>query len=235
MGAFLSGGKLEFMKTTFIYGLKDPRDGLIYYVGKSNHPKMRLEQHLIESINDSKMLWIGDLLSNGYEPELVILEEVSRQYWREAERQWISKGRKDGWPLVNLTNGGDGLTEQCDEFRMVTSYMTQNMRDAFLSLSYQDKSKICMMVTKELLMHSELAYEAGCITSYSIVEALHSASDVADCLTVAAKNDRFEFDTIALGIQYKFDSVCECIKDYLGMNGILECIRWLPGGEAHLN
>lgn len=39
------------MKKTYIYGLKDPRDNQIYYVGKSNDPQRRLEQHLEGRIN----------------------------------------------------------------------------------------------------------------------------------------------------------------------------------------
>lgn len=39
------------MKKTYIYGLKDPRDNQIYYVGKSDNPQRRLEQHLEGRIN----------------------------------------------------------------------------------------------------------------------------------------------------------------------------------------
>ena len=108
------------MQTTFIYGLKDPRDGLIHYIGKSNTPKLRIEDHLADKeSNEIKVQWIETLLSDDLLPELVILEEVDRKGWSENERQWIAKGNLEGWPLTNnkLEDelGFDALVSEFDE------------------------------------------------------------------------------------------------------------------------
>lgn len=95
------------MKTTFIYGLTDPRTGVVRYVGKANDPQLRLTQHLKEEGRTHKFYWIRHLAKLNLEPGLVILEEVGgeKEAWGEAERKWISQ-------LPNLTNGtkgGDGV------------------------------------------------------------------------------------------------------------------------------
>jgi predicted GIY-YIG superfamily endonuclease len=96
-------------ETTYIYALKDSRDGLIYYVGKSDHPQQRLYEHLSNDItNRERAQWIANLLESGEYPELEILEEVPITEWQQAEISWISKGRELGWPLTNVLPGGDG-------------------------------------------------------------------------------------------------------------------------------
>ena len=98
----IAKSKLADDQTTFIYGLKDPRDGLIHYIGKSNTPKFRLENHLADKeSNKFKVQWVETLLSDDLLPELVVLEEVSRRDWAEKEKQWIAKGNLEGWPLTN--------------------------------------------------------------------------------------------------------------------------------------
>lgn len=97
--------------TTYIYALKDPRDGLIYYVGKSNNPTGRLKMHLFDkSTNRGKAEWISGLEADGLLPELEVLDEVPINEWGEIEKTWIAKGKKEGWPLLNIAPGGTGAT-----------------------------------------------------------------------------------------------------------------------------
>lgn len=100
-------------KTTFIYGLWDPRNYQLRYIGKSDNPERRLKEH----IKDSSHLrgrhiyhWINSLLRNGLEPSLEILEEVAIEHWEETERQWIRDCKKFGLSLVNSTDGGEGVS-----------------------------------------------------------------------------------------------------------------------------
>lgn len=90
---------------TYIYGLIDPRNGRVRYVGKSDNPKSRLGDHLKDKSLCHRTNWVRSLLSEGIKPELVILENVVGD-WKEAERKWIAHfGREN---LVNGTDGGDG-------------------------------------------------------------------------------------------------------------------------------
>jgi hypothetical protein len=93
-------------KTTFIYGLTDPRTGQVRYVGKSNKPQRRLVEHIryCTDQHTHKDHWIQQLLSEGVEPGMEILEECKYDQWKAREQHHIAI-RKD---LTNGTLGGDG-------------------------------------------------------------------------------------------------------------------------------
>lgn len=94
-------------KEVYIYGLKDPRDGLIYYIGKTINLRERFKNHIGGDCNAKKTAWIQDLAINGLEPEMVILEIATEQTWPALERKWIREGMDAGWPLANATSGGE--------------------------------------------------------------------------------------------------------------------------------
>jgi len=56
--------------------------------------------------NNHKRNWIKKLLKQNLKPELIILEKVKIEEWEKAERKWIAHGWKNGWKLVNKTEGG---------------------------------------------------------------------------------------------------------------------------------
>lgn len=101
-------------KTTFIYGLWDPRNYQLRYIGKADNPLDRLKNHIEEAkhsnVKTYKSNWIRQLLSEGLEPYIEILEEVLIDNWQEAEIAWIEECKKFGLKLTNKTNGGDGTT-----------------------------------------------------------------------------------------------------------------------------
>lgn len=92
-------------KTTFIYGLKDPRVGKIRYVGKSNDPRRRLMNHVAEARHARRRTytfnWIRKLLREGVRPEIEVLEEVAYEDWPEREKHYIAT-------LPDLVNGHPG-------------------------------------------------------------------------------------------------------------------------------
>lgn len=62
--------------------------------------------------------WLQDLKSRGLVPEIVIFEEIEGEWpWQESERYYIAYARANGWPLVNGTNGGDGVSDLSPESR----------------------------------------------------------------------------------------------------------------------
>jgi len=139
-------------KVSYIYGLKDPRDGLFYYVGKSNDPDARLKQHLEKRQNKSKIAWIEDLESDGMLPELVILEIVERSKWKEQERYWIAKGREDGWPLTNMSAGGDGLDKFVGpSYEFLRSYIKPELWAVFDDMGIREKDALCIAMAQAMI------------------------------------------------------------------------------------
>ena len=98
------------MGTVFIYGLQDPRDGKIKYIGKSVNLRARFNAHLEEAkhkINTDKCIWIRALLSCGLKPTLIIIEEVDAAFWRERERAWIVSLRESHTLKNTMKNGAN--------------------------------------------------------------------------------------------------------------------------------
>jgi len=96
-----------------IYGLIDPRDGAVHYIGKSSSGKKRPREHGIARKLDldftPKARWIRALQQEGLEFGVVVLEQIERREdLAAAEIRWIAFGRSEGWPLKNITEGGDG-------------------------------------------------------------------------------------------------------------------------------
>ncbi len=113
-------------ETTFIYGLFDPRNYSLRYIGKSDNPNLRLKQHIHFAINRTKSRshkdkWLRSLLSERLEPSIEILEEVSIDKWEEAESAWIAECREFGLNLTNETSGGDGTKGISAEARISMS------------------------------------------------------------------------------------------------------------------
>lgn len=94
--------------TFYIYGLRDPRTDCICYVGKTNGLLRRLLQHMAcDGSNAARVAWLAELKAQDMEPEIVVLEECDMETWPGAEIAWIAKGRALGWPLLNITEGGE--------------------------------------------------------------------------------------------------------------------------------
>ena len=92
-----------------IYGLLDPRDQILRYVGKTHK---RRELRLAEHIEDAKLggsrplhVWIRSLLSESLEPEVFVLKRIPpNESWEEAERSEIAKwgaAHPNDFPIVH--------------------------------------------------------------------------------------------------------------------------------------
>lgn len=94
-----------------VYGLVDPRTSLVRYVGRSSNGMQRPKHHRHQLRKDYRSNWIRELKQHGLSYGIAVLEEyTSPDALGEAERWWIAYGRMSGWPLTNLTDGGDGGT-----------------------------------------------------------------------------------------------------------------------------
>jgi hypothetical protein len=95
-----------------IYGLIDPRDQQLHYVGCTRRTlKQRLEQHLYSlkaARNSRKSAAILALRASGLRPEAVVLQECETPAEADlAEHEWISNLRMVGCDLWNMQPGGN--------------------------------------------------------------------------------------------------------------------------------
>jgi hypothetical protein len=99
-------------ETTFIYGLWDPRNYQLRYIGKTKNLDKRLKTHIEEAklsnSRNHRLNWIRQLLNEELEPFIEVLEECTNDTWEKAERDWIVECRRFGLKLTNGTDGGEG-------------------------------------------------------------------------------------------------------------------------------
>lgn len=94
-----------------VYGLVDPRDGLVHYVGFSR-TGMRRPRHCaalskIHKGETPKHRWLLSLRSDGIDHQIVVLESFDVEAdGYPAETRWIKKLRAAGAPLTNSTDAG---------------------------------------------------------------------------------------------------------------------------------
>lgn len=150
------------MRTTYIYGLRDPRDKMIHYIGKANSPKARLKQHMeCEGANKYKNAWLADLVSCGLKPTIDILEAIPLSEWQEAECRWIAIGKSEQWPLTNINAGGGGGTQHAAYvspwIAIVNDYLMPHERPLFAKLPENRQFSICHNAAKVMMYHSFIA------------------------------------------------------------------------------
>lgn len=103
-------------KPTFIYGLIDPRNQELRYIGKTVlTPERRRSVHVWRSSSKPglrhSMSWLASLKKADLAPEVETLEIVPPGAdWVEAEQFWIAYFRGLGARLCNHTAGGEGQT-----------------------------------------------------------------------------------------------------------------------------
>lgn len=103
-----------------IYGLVSSRKlDDIRYVGKTNDLQKRLKRHLSNydmTPDTYKNRWLKKELKEGFEIQIIFLEEVPDSSWQEHEIRWIKNLKEKGFVLTNSTEGGDGFSSGSKEF-----------------------------------------------------------------------------------------------------------------------
>lgn len=105
-----------------IYGLYDPENQIVRYVGQTVSPKKRLKDHVSEANCNirfnRKNNWIRSVLKEGRRPEMMILEEVedhNQEALDRAERFHIAQLLDCGFDLTNATDGGSETWRVAEE------------------------------------------------------------------------------------------------------------------------
>ena len=93
------------MQNVTIYGLADPRDAHVKYVGQTYSTWVREQQHITTALaragrRSAKDDWIVELAKVDLKPVLLVLETCHRRKANETEAKWILEmGKKH--PLLN--------------------------------------------------------------------------------------------------------------------------------------
>ncbi len=107
---------METDKRLLVYALIDPRTERVRYIGKSMRGLHRPKAHTAASVvkqsaNTHRGRWIAQLLAIDLAPVVRVLQACSTpEALSDAEIAWIAHGRREGWPLTNITDGGDGTS-----------------------------------------------------------------------------------------------------------------------------
>lgn len=112
-----------------IYGLVDPLMRMIRYIGLSSVGMRRPKMHLKGQGTTHCARWIRKLKAAGHHCEIVVLDVAqSADGLPKLEQWWIAFGRACGWPLTNMTDGGDGAINPLPETRAkISSHMKERM------------------------------------------------------------------------------------------------------------
>ena len=105
------GSIIRYMvKTTYIYGLKDPRDDKIYYVGRTNNPQRRNWEHRASN-KHAYSAWHREMHAASVKPVMIVLERVTGNGFFH-EMKWMKKLKAEGQPLRNISKKPGKFSER---------------------------------------------------------------------------------------------------------------------------
>lgn len=99
---------LEIQGKVYIYALHDTVTNEVCYIGKAKNPEQRLTQHMRDSLrrHTPVCLWLRACRSANIRPRVTVLASCDPVDWDREERRHIAYGRRMGWPLLNVADGG---------------------------------------------------------------------------------------------------------------------------------
>jgi len=104
----------ESCDLAYIYGLIDPRNNEIRYIGKTKNPKSRLSGHITESkdieVVNYRIKWIRKLISLDLKPNIVFLKVCSVNDFVKYETEYIKIYSNNR--LANSDETGQGNTNR---------------------------------------------------------------------------------------------------------------------------
>ena len=121
-----------------VYGLVDPRDDEIFYIGKAIDVRKRFAHHLYAPHqNDAKNKRLSELKQLELSPLLFIIEEnIDDDLIHEREKHWILYYQAKGAPLTNIIYGLKDVVklEHKREYTMMEQKDTYDIQELFALL-----------------------------------------------------------------------------------------------------
>lgn len=123
--------------TGVVYKLKDPTSGETRYVGQTTNLKQRMSNHFAMARSDV-VAWIRNLIKNGGEPEVEVVERVDPEDLDAAEAEVFKKLQEDGADLLNSHHppGFSGYTGYS-----LPDELAEKIDDAVASGSYRSPTE----------------------------------------------------------------------------------------------
>lgn len=129
----------EKVSRYLIYGLVDPRDDQLRYIGKSSYglKRPRSEHYRVMKGYEGqgyRQNWIRSLDADGITYRIEVIQQFSESdILYDAERFWILYFRRMGCPLTNLTDGGEGTAgyRHTDEHKRKMSELYKGKAPSF--------------------------------------------------------------------------------------------------------
>lgn len=174
------------MNNNIVYALLDPRNDLVYYVGKSTIGTKRPLTHLYKSHSSKVNEWVEDLKTKGFDPDIYIIEEnIDLFDLIEREKYWIIHYKYVNPNLLNIFCFSKLLKitntqEERDEFELLSTYINNLGSIVF-------KQRILRNISQD-----ELARNAGISRStISLIERNRNASlsSIKKCLSELQKHE----------------------------------------------
>ena len=137
----------------YIYFMFD-KETLHGYVGKSILPERRLKAHWNKRNKklNYKDNWLCTLSSP---PDHRILEECTGKNWEKREMYFITKMKKEGWNLTNLTVGGGGLNGCSEETKRKMSEVRKGRPAHNKGIPHSEEAKKKMSESSKGIRHSK--------------------------------------------------------------------------------
>jgi predicted GIY-YIG superfamily endonuclease len=167
-----------------VYALVDPRSQDICYIGITNHPERRMNQHINGEDNLRKQAWLQSLRTHGLRPTMKILETVTGQKEaRRREEQWIAACEHVGIDLLNYQQ--PNRVEQASLLPASPSSSHATASTTRASRTAQLKPRVTEAERAEILAWHQAGWAASAIASkmgkssnfyYVIREVLEEAS-----------------------------------------------------------
>jgi hypothetical protein len=136
------------MNNVLIYTLTCPIDNIVRYVGKTtiknfnNRYRSHCNPHQRADKNKHKYNWLSLINKNGLKPIIEIIDEIPNTDWQIHEKYWIQQFRQWGFPLVNISDGGDN-PPPCKGWTLDNrKKLIQNRKDKISISAYKDNVKI---------------------------------------------------------------------------------------------
>lgn len=85
----------------WVYVLVDPRDHEVRYVGTTNRPRRRLNDHRTHPSSQGVLGWVQDLREEDLKPLMEVLQRIPADDRREREQLWIARFYRWGADLLN--------------------------------------------------------------------------------------------------------------------------------------
>lgn len=158
------------MKTNLIYGLRDPRNDVYYYIGKSTVGEKRPLSHLAKSHNDAVNIWVNELKQLRLVPYVDIIEkDIPLENLIEREKYWIDYHHDinpDLFNIISLTISVNKLRTEEDDYKF-----NSLIKIIFDIGNILKNERICRNLTQE-----ELSQKAG--LSRSTISLCENGSNV---------------------------------------------------------